>query len=110
MISVKDGEGAHYDAPKHHQVYAVKKITPNESQRLTVGCSYFQPDGVAEMSASDTEKAYYVVKGSITVSGKNNESHVLNPGDLIYIAAGEEREMRVNDGRPAEVLVILVNP
>ena len=37
------------------------------------------------MSSSDKERVYYVVKGSITVNGKE-ESHVLNAGDLLYIA------------------------
>jgi quercetin dioxygenase-like cupin family protein len=50
-----------------------------------------------------------VVKGSITVSGPD-EKHVLNEGDLIYIAPGEERDMVINNGKPAEVLVFIVTP
>jgi len=45
-----------------------------------------QPDGGAEMSPSPKERVYYVVKGSITVNGKDGETHLLDPGDLIYIA------------------------
>ena len=109
MISVKDAKGTQYDAAKHSGVYGLKKITEAESKRTTVCYSYFQPDGGAEMSASDKERVYYVVKGSITVNGPN-ESHVLNTGDLIYIAPGEERDMIINDGKPAEVLVFIVTP
>ena len=109
MISVKDAKGTPYDAAKHSGVYGLKKITEAESKRTTVCYSYFQPDGGAEMSASDKERVYYVVKGSITVNGPN-ESHVLNPGDLIYIGPGEERDMAINDGKPAEVLVFIVTP
>ncbi len=109
MISVKDAQGVTYDAAKHSGVYGLQKITEADSKRTTVCYSYFQPDGGAEMSASPKERVYYVVKGSITVCGKD-EKHVLNPGDLIYIAPGEERDMVINDGKPAEVLVFIVTP
>jgi len=50
-----------------------------------------------------------VANGSITVNGKN-ETHVLNKGDLIFIGANEEREMKVIGGKPAEVLVFIITP
>jgi quercetin dioxygenase-like cupin family protein len=111
MISVKDAHGTQYDAAKHFGVFGLQKITEAQSKRITVCYSYFQPNGGAEMSASPKERIYYVVKGSITVNGKDgSESHLLNPGDLIYIAPGEERDMVINDGKPAEVLVFIVTP
>jgi len=61
------------------------------------------------MSASPTEKIYYIVKGSITFNGKN-ERHVLNKCDLIFIGADEQREMFINNGKPAEVLVFIITP
>ena len=109
MKSIRDAEGTPYDAAKHFGVYGLQKITEEISKRTTVCYSYFQPNGGAEMSPSPKERIYYVVKGSITVSGKNEE-HVLNEGDVIYIAPGEERDMVINDGKPAEVLVIIVTP
>ena len=109
MISVKDAEGKQYEAAKHSEVYGLQKITEAQSKRTTVCYSYFQPNGGAEMGSSPKERVYYVVKGSITVSGKN-EKHVLNEGDLVYIAPGEERDMAINDGKPAEVLVFIVTP
>ena len=109
MISVKDTEGKQYEAAKHSEVYGLQKITEAQSKRTTVCYSYFQPNGGAEMGSSPKERVYYVVKGSITVSGKN-EKHVLNEGDLIYIAPGEERDMVINGGKPAEVLVFIVTP
>jgi glyoxylate utilization-related uncharacterized protein len=109
MISVKDAEGTPYDAAKHSEVYGLQKITEAVSKRTTVCYSYFQPNGGAEMSASPKERVYHVVKGSITVCGKD-EKHVLNEGDCIYIAPGEERDMVINNGKPAEVLVIIVTP
>lgn len=109
MISVKDAEGTPYDAAKHSEVYGLQKIVEGQSKRTTVCYSYFQPNGGAEMSASPKERVYYVVKGSITVCGPD-EKHVLNEGDCVYIAPGEERDMVINNGKPAEVLVTIVTP
>lgn len=109
MISVKDAQGVPYDAAKHREVYGLKKITEEDSKRTSVFYSYFQPNGGAEMSSSPKERVYYVVKGSITVSGPD-EKHVLNEGDILYIAPGEERDMVINNGKPAELLVFVVTP
>ena len=108
MKTVKDATGTPYDAPKHYGVFGLQKFV-KESDRVKVFYSYFQPNGGAEMSGSPTEKIYYVVKGSITVNGKG-ESHVLDKGDLIFIGANEEREMIINNGKPAEVLVFIITP
>lgn len=109
MISVKDAQGNQYEAAKHSEVYGLQKVTEAQTKRTTVCYSYFQPNGGAEMSASPKERVYYVTKGSITVNGKD-EQHVLNEGDMIYIAPGEERDMVINNGKPAEVLVFIVTP
>lgn len=109
MISVKDAGGTPYDAAKHFGVYGVQKFTEADTRRTTVCYSYFQPNGGAEMSSSPKERVYYVVKGSITVNGPD-ENHVLNEGDCIYIAPGEERDMAINNGKPAEVLVFIITP
>ncbi len=109
MISVKDCKGEEYDAAKHFGVYGLQKIAEAQSKRTTVCYSYFQPNGGAEMSASPKERVYYVVKGSITVSG-GGEKHDLGEGDLVYIAPGEKRDVVVNDGKQAEVLVLIVTP
>jgi glyoxylate utilization-related uncharacterized protein len=109
MICIKDAKGAPYDAPKHFGVFGLIKLSQGQSKRIAVNYSYFQPNGGAEMSSSDKERVYYVTKGSITVNGKE-ESHVLNEGDLLYIGPGEQRDMVINDGKPAEVLVFIVTP
>jgi quercetin dioxygenase-like cupin family protein len=110
MISVKDAQGTPYDAAKHFGVYGLQKVTEEQTRRTTVCYSYFQPNGGAEISSSPKERVYHIVSGSITVNGNNGEKHVLNAGDMIYIAPGEERDMVINDGKPAEVLVIIVTP
>lgn len=109
MISVTSGVGTPYDAPQHHGVNGILKLTKEQSRRTIVNYSYFQTNGGAEMSSAPVERVYYIVKGSITVTGKNNdEAHVLNAGDMVYIAPEEEREITVNGGQPAEVLVVAV--
>lgn len=110
MISVKDAQGCPYDAVKHFGVFGIQKITEEQSKRVTVCYSFFQPNGGAEMSSSPKERIYYIVNGSITVKGRNGEEHVLNSGDLIYIGPGEERDVVINGGKPAEVLVFIVTP
>ncbi len=109
MISVKDGDGEYYEAAKHIQVYGVQKFTESVTQKTTVNYSYFLPNGGAEMSASAKERVYYVTKGSITVNGRDGESHRIDEGGCIFIPAGAEREMLINDGKPAEVLVFMVS-
>lgn len=108
MKTVKDASGTPYEAPKHFGVFGLQKFV-EESQRVKVFYSYFQPNGGADMSGTPTEKIYYIAKGSITVNGKD-ETHRLDQGDLIFIGANEEREMVINDGKPAEVLVFVINP
>lgn len=110
MISVKDAKGTPYDAAKHSGVYGLQKLTEADSKRITVCYSYFQPDGGAEMCPSPKERVYYVTKGSITVNGKDGETHVIDEGGMIYIAPGEDRDMIINNGKPAEVLVFIVTP
>jgi len=110
MISVKDADGVFYDAAKHFGVYCIHKLMEDQTKSAVIAYSYFQPNGGAELSASPKDRIYYVTKGSVTVSGKNGECHLLHSGDLVFIKAGQERAIAINDGKPAELLVILVNP
>ena len=109
MIYVKSGEGKPYDAPQHFGVYGVLKLTKEHTKRTIVNYSYFHPNGGADMSSAPVERVYCVIKGSITVkSPGDTEAYVMNPGDLLYIAPGEERDLTINDGQAAEVLVFVV--
>jgi quercetin dioxygenase-like cupin family protein len=110
MKTIKAEEGTPYEAKKHFNIWGVRKIGVEEgTKRLNVSQSHFLPNGGAEMSSSDKERVYYVLSGSITVKGKA-ETHVLEPGDMIYIAPGEEREIKVNGNECASTLVIIVEP
>lgn len=111
MIKVKKGEGMPYEAPQHRGVYGVLKLTKKQTKGAAVNYSYFLPNGVAEMSSAPVNRIYMVIKGSITVTGKKGSAaHAVERGDLLYIAAGEEREITVNKGQAAEVLVLAIEP
>jgi len=107
MKLVKMGEGEVYEAKRHSGCFAMRKLDPEKvSKRLNIGLSHFLPGGGAEMSSSPLERAYYVISGSLTVKGKT-EQYVLKPGDMLYIAPGEEREVKVQGTEPATILVIM---
>lgn len=107
MIKVKDAEGISYEGSGHFNVYGIKKITPDQAKHFMVNYSFFQPNGGSIMEPGARERVYYMIKGNMTVNGKNGEKHELGPGDLLYIGAGEEREMVITGGKPAEVFVII---
>lgn len=109
MISVKATEGKEYDAKRHFGMWGMQKIVAGQqSKRVTVSTSYFLPNGGAEMCSSPAERIYMVLEGSITVCGPN-EKHVLEAGDIIYIAPGEDRDMAVNNNTYAKVMVFVIN-
>lgn len=109
MKLVKKESGESYEAKRHFNCWSIHKLNPGEdSQRLNIGLSHFLPNGGAEMSASAMERAYFLINGSMLVKGKMEE-YTLTPGDLLYIAAGEEREIQVVGADPATILVIMAN-
>jgi len=107
MITVKDAQGVPYDGPGHFGVFGIKKITDQVGKHFICNYSYFLPNGGCVMGAAPKERIYYMISGNMTCNGKDGEKHELGPGDLIYIGAGEERDMVITGGKPAEVLVIM---
>lgn len=109
MISVKSNEGQVYEAAKHSGVFGLMKLTEADTQRISVNYSVFLPNGGAELSASPKERVYYVVEGKMKLTGDGKE-HVLDTGDLIYIAPGEQREVELLGNKAVESLVFIVTP
>jgi glyoxylate utilization-related uncharacterized protein len=107
MIKVKDAEGIPYDGPGHFNVYGIKKITGEQAKHFICNYSYFQPNGGCVMGGAPLERIYFMISGTMTCNGKNGEKHYLEPGDLLYIGPGEERDIVITGGKPAEVLVIM---
>lgn len=107
MKVIRRTEGDYYSAVDHFNVWGAMKVKEGESVRTTVAWSHFLPDGGAKMKPSVRERLYFIISGSITVKG-DNEEHVLQPGDSIYIPPNENRSISVNNNEPATILVIVV--
>jgi mannose-6-phosphate isomerase-like protein (cupin superfamily) len=109
MKLIKKSRGEVYEAKGHFNNWSVHKLTPGiESKKLNICLSHFLPNGGGVMSASAMERAYFVLNGFLMIKGKTEE-YTLEPGDIIYIGAGEEREIKVVGNDPATILVIIAN-
>jgi quercetin dioxygenase-like cupin family protein len=107
---IKANDGSVYEAPNHFHMWGIRKFGPPEGAKVVnVSISEFLPNGGATMSASDKERIYVVLRGSITLKGENNDTYTANEEDMIYIAPGEKREMVVNGICAARVLVVVVS-
>jgi quercetin dioxygenase-like cupin family protein len=102
----KAGQGTPYEAAGHYNCWGAQYVGPAMGAKsIILNYSTFLPNGGATMGAGP-ERAYYVLSGSIIVKGKAEE-YVLNVGDAIHIATGEEREITINGQQPAELLVVI---
>ncbi len=108
MRVCKAGEGNPYEAAGHYGCWGAQYVKAEGASKLTVNVSHFLPNGGADMGAGP-ERAYYVLSGSIKVTGRT-EAHVLEAGDVIHIATGEERAITVVGQQPASLLVVIVAP
>ena len=110
MKVVRDGEGIKYDAKKHFNCWAMYKLeVGKDTKKTTLSISHFLPEGGAELSSSPKERVYFILSGgALKVTGKGEE-HVLEPGDMLYIAPGEERAAIVVGNEPVTMLVIITD-
>lgn len=106
-VSLEDVEA--YDAGGHFDMKALKLHDKEKSgtENFWVGLSHFLPGGGAEMSASDTEKVYFVLSGKLVIRTPEDEEIVLEEKDSIYIPAGEKRYLENEENEPATMLVIV---
>ncbi|GHU08198.1 hypothetical protein FACS1894158_17310 [Betaproteobacteria bacterium] len=110
MKVIKASEGSIYEAANHFDMWGIRKFGPPEGAKaVNVSISEFLPSGGAKLSASDKERIYYVLRGSIIVSEENGTTHQVDSEDMIYIPAGEKRAMSLNGNVAARVLVIVAN-
>lgn len=110
MKVIKSDQGEYYDAPKHFNMWGVRKIGPSMGAKaLNMSISEFLPHGGALLSASDKERVYCVLRGSITVSDESGTAHVVNADDMIHIAPGEQRSIAVNGLVAARLLVVIAS-
>ncbi len=95
-------------APAVFGQYGTQYIMADASSLLNVSIKQFLPNG-GTVVAKMPELTYYVLSGSITVTGRDEE-YVLHAGDLVHFAAGEECALKVNGLAPATLLVMMVSP
>ena len=79
MKVIKATEGTYYDAANHFNMWGVRKFgAPEGAKALNVSVSEFLPNGGATLSASDKERVYCVLRGSITVRDEAGNAHVVD--------------------------------
>lgn len=106
MKLVKRGEGHPDEAPGHFGQWGITKLEAGkDTQRVSFILSHFLPEGGVKMGAAPGELIYFGMSGSLRVKGKAEE-YILEPGDALYIAPGEEREFHALGADPATILVI----
>lgn len=109
MKVVRKTEGTPYEAPLHFNVWSTRKLATADTARTAVSVSHFLPNGRVDMSGSPQEKVYFVISGSLAVKTKTGEA-VLEAGDIVYFAGGEEREGHVVGTDVCTILVVMVAP
>lgn len=110
MKVIRVGEGVPYEAARHFNTWSVRKFGPPEGARnVSVSISEFLPNGGAGLSASDKERIYYVLRGTLVVKDEAGNRHELHEEDMMYIPPGEKREIAVEGLHATRVLVIIAN-
>lgn len=109
MRLIKAGEGTVYQAPNHFNFWGIRKFgLPEGSKGLNVSISEFLPEGGATLSASpDKERLYCVLRGTMTVQDEAGTVYPMEEGDMIYIAPGEKREIKVTGTAACRTLVVM---
>ena len=110
MIKVALKDAKPYEVPGHFKMVALRLHHRETTgvKAFWVGLSHFLPGGGAEMSASDFEKVYFVLSGTLTVTAENGKTFRLEPMDSLYIPPGEKRARARK--LPATMLVICSYP
>jgi quercetin dioxygenase-like cupin family protein len=109
MKVVKKAEGTPYEAPLHFNVWSTRKLAADkDTKNTTISLSHFQPNGRCDMSGSPVEKVYFVLAGSMAVKNKAGEEAILQAGDIVYFAGGEERECHTVGTDVCTILVCMI--
>jgi len=106
MKLVKKGQGNPDQAPGHYGQAGITMLAAGkDTQRVSFIISHFLPGGGVNKGAAPGELIYFGVSGSLRVKGETEE-HILEPGDALYIAPGEEREFQALGAEPTTILVV----
>ena len=112
IIKVEFKDVQKYEPPKHFNCisYRLQHKDTTGVQNFWVGLSHFLPEGGAEMDASDFEKVYVMISGSMTIVTEDGKELTLNPLDSVYIPPGVKRYLINKTKQPATMLVIASYP
>lgn len=107
MKKVEMSKGKEYEAAGHFKVFTMRLQGKEETgtKNVWLGMSHFLPGGGAEMGASNTEKVYFVLSGTLTIVTKDKQEIVLGPMDSLHIPANEERSVINKEKSPVTMLV-----
>ncbi len=109
MKVVRKSEGTPYEAALHFNAWSTRKLTAEkDTKRISISLSHFQPNGRCDMSGSPQEKVYYILAGSMAVKNKAGEEAILQAGDIVYFAGGEEREVHTVGTDVCTILVGII--
>ena len=99
-----------YEAPHHFDMRALRLQGHDASPAagFWVGLSHFLPGGGAESGASQLERVYVVIDGTVTVTTAEGETDLF-PLDSCHLQPGERRAIANKTNRPASMLVIMPN-
>ena len=109
MRLIMRNEGTYYEAKNHFGIWGIKKLADGEAKNLSISISEFLPNGGALMTASEKDRVYMVLRGTMDVNGEDGSFYPMERGDMIFIPAGEKREIKVIGGTACRILVIIVN-
>ena len=106
MLVKRFAEAKGYEAPNHRAYSSLRLFGADAGgpKQFLMGLSHFLPGGGAGPDASPPEKIYHVLKGELTVIAGGKEQ-VAKPGDTVFIAPNENREI-INRG--SDMCTILV--
>ncbi len=112
MEVVKFTDAPLYTAPGHEEIVA-RRLQGGEASTadfVLVGHSSIPDGAVLPMDAGSIGKIYVVTQGVLTIEQVDGVRHVLNPGDSIFVGAGEPRAVLNEGGAPAAMIVITPPP
>lgn len=109
MKLVKFADAKQYEAKGHFNTVSLRLQHKDTTgvKSFWVGLSHFLPGGGAEMSASNSERVYVMLKGKLSIITEDGRELELEPFDSVYIPPGEKRAIVNKTNMPATMLVIV---
>ena len=113
MNIIRANEGNEYSALGHFGGVFIGKHTQDVpgNKHLTVNLSHFEPGGGCDYAEFPEEwpldLCYYVLKGELTFTTKNDEKFVLKAGDSVLWTGGDARGF-INEGNEVADLLVII--